>query len=335
MDDATLKTRVNRLLKDMGEPRIRQDELNHALAQRWFGDYDLETEATDLVEMVAEHCREWRTAPVGRAESRAPDARGSQVRGTRPQEPPWWDLQVSRIWARYEPERREMSALFGLPDRDDQSGIFAVEELPELFDEVANTERSEGDWLLLDVPLWSEEEGDFEDELWPVWRGFHRPPPISRDGSVRETTAAERASEQKLYRLAETARRIADETGCLPYEAVVFLLCGERLAIPYVDVVFDPRYRGYVIVVRDRRIPVKDVAAEYRYCLDTLGPLARQPQEGPYLVAQFVEETWAAEPRLPWPQLYERFNEAHPGRYVSMKSFRQTYYSKRSKQKGK
>ena len=327
MDDATLRLRVNALLRAAGQTGISAAEMNHALAQRWSADYDRSEEEDELAEMMAEHCLEWRAAP--RSEDAPPVSRraanGSEAL---PEPPRWWLPQERGIWARYGKLRREMSTLFGLPERDDEGGMFAVEELREVFSRIAQAERDEGDWLLLEVPT-GFDETLIETELWPVWRGFHAPPPVDRDGSRRDVTAAERASEQKLYRLAEASQRIADETGCLRGEAVAFLLCGERPPIPYVDVTLDPRYRGYVVIVRDRRIPVRDVAAHYRAHRDLYGPLSRQPQEGPYLVVQFVEDAWAREPSLSWLELYERFSSEHPGRYGSMGSFRQTFYSKR------
>lgn len=328
MDDATLRLCVNQLLKQAGETGISAAEMHHALAQRWSTDYDRSEEEDELAEMIAEHCLEWRAAPKGSREDDHPPAARRDVGQGVPEAPQWWLLQEGRTWARYERERRQMSLLFGLPDRNDQAGIFAVEELKDIFAKIAESERTEGDWQLLEVPT-GFDEMLIETDLWPVWRGFHAPPPVGRDGTRRDLTAAERASEQKLYRLAETSQRIADETGCLRGEAVAFLLCGERPPIPYVDVTLDPRYRGYVVIVRDRRIPVRDVAAHYRAHRDLYGPLSRQPQEGPYLVVQFVEDAWAAAPSLSWPELYERFSATHPGRYGSMASFRQTFYTKR------
>jgi hypothetical protein len=100
-------------------------------------------------------------------------------------------------------------------------------------------ERAEGDWLLLDVPLgfnltpdtWEEEESEevfaLQSQVHPVWRGFHRPPLIDADGSLREPSVGERASEQKLARLAETAQTISDQIGSEPAAVIVYLLCGE------------------------------------------------------------------------------------------------------------
>jgi len=329
MDDQLLRLHVNQLLKEKGEKQITAREMAYALARDWAADYHGPTEEDDLVAMTVEHCLEWRSAP-GKSGDAAPLEQSRVANGKLPEPPAWWQLQEREIWARYEGERREMRMLFGLPDADGPEGLFALEELFDVFSEVARSERDEGDWVLLEVPLgWDEMQ--VVTEVWPAWRGFHAPPPVDRDGGRCELTPAARATEQRLYRLARASQRIADETGCLPGEAVVFLLCGERPLLPYVDVAYDPRYRGYVMVVRDRRIPARDVELHYRVLRDRLGPLARRPQEGPYLVVEFVDDAWAAEPKLTWAELYERFTAKHPGRYGSMGSFRQTFYSKRSR----
>jgi hypothetical protein len=67
------------------------------------------------------------------------------------------------------------------------------------------------------------------------------------------TSAAERAREKKLSRLAETAQTISDQIASGPAEVVPYLLCGETSGLPYVNVTRSPQYGGYVITVRDRR----------------------------------------------------------------------------------
>ena len=350
MSDLELRLHVNAHLKEMGEPPITEKQMGFALEQQWSHDYDRtdEKDAKELAQTIAEHRREWRAAPLDSDHSRAPSVRrGGKSTGAEegaPRAPQWWLLGESQVWARYEAQRREMAALFGLLDERSEARTLDAVEMPAIIEEVAQGERPEGDWLLLEVPKgWKDtlvaadgsEDYGLDSEVRPVWRGFHRPPPIARDGLLRESTPAERAAEQRLYRLAEAAQRIAGETGCLPGEAVEYLLGGEKPFLPYVDVTFDPRYRGYVVVVRDRRIPVGDVAAYYRHYRDRFGSLARQPKEAPYLVVQFVEEARAAEPRLTWRELFERFDAEYPDRYGSMKSFRQTFYTKRSTAPGK
>ena len=115
--------------------------------------------------------------------------------------------------------------------------------------------------------------------------------------STSTASAAERAREQKLSRLAETAQTISDQIGSGPAEVVAYLLCGETSGLPYVNVTRSPQYGGYVITVRDRRIPIKDVTAKYRVYRDLFSLPSRQPQEGPYLVVQFVEKARAASRR--------------------------------------
>ena len=347
MDETHLRARVNHLLREVGERQITPEEMKHALRQGWIGDYDLATEEADLAELIAEHCREWRSAPTPQRVISAPEQREGRSEASDKElaEPVWWVLGESEIWQRHEPLRREMLALFNRLDAEGEPEALDPEEMTSIIDEVARGARQEGDWRLLEVPLgWRENAFlstsdeplyGLASEVRVVWRGFHRPPPIDSDGSLREPTAAERAAEQKLFRLAEAAQKVADQTGCLCDEAVVYLLGGERPFLPYVDVTIDPRYAGYVIIVRDRRIPVSDVAAFYRDRRDSFGPLTRQPKESPYLVVQFVEEAKAQDPSLKWTQLYELFAAENPGRYVSMTSFRQTYYSKRPKPQGK
>ena len=324
MDDQLLRLRVNQLLKEKGEKQIRAGEMAYALNLDWVAGYDRLTEEDELADMIVEHCLEWRRAP-GKSTD-APDE-SPPVRGKLPAPPSWWLHHEREIVARYESDRREMRMLFGLPDVDGPEGAFALEELLDVFSEVARSEREEGDWLLLEWPLWNDDP--LGTEVWPVWRGFHARPPIDRDGVRSELGPSDRAAEQRLYRLARTAERIANETGCLESDAVAFLLCGEQLFSPYVDVAYDPRYRGYVIVVRDARIPPRDVERHYRVLSRRFGPMARRPQEGPYVVVEFVDQALAREPTLTWAELYERFSEGHPGRYGSMASFRQTYYSKK------
>jgi len=78
--------------------------------------------------------------------------------------------------------------------------------------------------------------------------------------STSTASAAERAREQKLSRLAETAQTISDQIGSGPAEVVAYLLCGETSGLPYVNVTRSPQYGGYVITVRDRRSSVGSVA---------------------------------------------------------------------------
>lgn len=80
--------------------------------------------------------------------------------------------------------------------------------------------------------------------------------------------------------------------------------------------------------------PKSDVAAAYQAARG-LFKLPRQPQEGPYLVVQFVEAARTADPSLTWGELYKRFKRKYPDRYGSMASFRETYYAKRPRQQGK
>jgi len=339
MDDK-LRILVNAHLKELGERSIRPDELEYALALEWREDFlDVDDE---LAAVIAEHCREWRRAPgMGEAapgESRRPSAHlrpfgGGTIHDLLPV-PAWWRDEELRIWARHAERRREMLALFGLgpeglPDAGDVIAFLAA---------VAAHETQNGDWLLLDVPLGYVEEEDPEsgetayylDSVYqPVWRGFHRPPPIDAEGHLVVPTPAERAREQKLSRLAETAQAVSDETGCSQAEAIAFLLCHEQPALPYVQVKRSSRSGGYVVTVRDRRIPAKDVAGFYRFYRDLAGQAPRQPQEGPYLVVQFVEQQLEADPGVSWDERFERFEREHPGRYVSKQSFQQTYYAKR------
>jgi hypothetical protein len=228
-----------------------------------------------------------------------------------------------------------MLSLFGL-----EEGLPDASDVYPLLARVMVTERSEGDWLLLDVPLGFVEEDAAESgesiyyldsNYQVVWRGFHRLPPIGEDGTPRTPTPGERAEEQRLSRLAETAKAISDETGCSQAEAVVFLLCREKPGLPYVQVSHSPQHGGLLIAVRDRRVPAKDVAAFYRFQRDVAGRPPRQPQEGPYRVVHFVEEAHRTDPGISWPALFEQFERQYPGRYGSMKSFQQTYYSKRQR----
>lgn len=350
MNDDGLTQRVSEHLRRRGERGVTAAEMNFARKREWFSDYDRSDpeEENDLAQMIADRLPDWRDFLVISSLGRPPVERGGQAgepAGTiAPEEPKWWRLAEWEILQRHDSTRREMMTLFGLLDEHDVPRGLDAEDQKHFIDEIARTERAEGDWLLLDVPLgWTDtlvaKDGShyygLGSERRPAWRGFHLPPPIGSDGSVREMTPAERASEQKLYRLAQAAQKIADETGCLREEAVDYLLGGETPFLPYVDVALDQRYGGYVIIVRDRRIPVNDVAAFYRHRRDSYGSLPRQPREGPYLVVQFVEEAWKVNPREPWSVMYERFSEEHPGRYGSMKSFRQTFYSKKPNRQGK
>jgi len=340
MTDKQLHQLVDSELKKRGERGATAGEMQFARTRDWFGDYDREVpeKVAELAKKVARRLAEWRQFLSASRQGKAPAVRGAGEAG-RPAEPPWWPLASFEYAAQFDPQRREMAALFGLVSEDGEREILDASELPQLFTEIASSERSAGDWLLFEVPLgWREDAFTSTDgepvyglasEYRPVWRGFHREPRLGADGSPDEPTAAERARGQRLFRLAETAQMISDQTGCEQAEAVAFLLGGDALLVPYVDVQLSPRYAGYVIVVRDRRVPAADVAAYYRYWRERFGPLERQPREGPFLVTRFVEEARAVDPSLTWQELYERFNQEHPGRYGSMASFRQTFYLKR------
>lgn len=351
MDDRDLQLRVSALLKQTGERSATPEEMKYALALEWSDDhYERSEEVDELAETIAEHCREWRGAPGAGAaanaprEARRPSAHWREFRGGAihdlPPAPSWWRDEERRIWARYERRRNEMLALFGLGPE----GLADASDVLVFLAAVMVTETQEGDWLLLDVPLGFVEETDpesgetayyLDSVLQPVWRGFHRPPPIDADGLLIEPTPAERAREQKLSRLAETAQAVSDETGCSQADAVVFLLCHEQPGLPYVQVERSLRNGGYVITVRDRRIPVRDVAATYRFHRDLAGRSPRQPQEGPYLVEQFVTKAREEGKRPTWSQMFEQFERAYPRRYRSEASFRETFYSMQRKRQGK
>lgn len=340
MTDKQLHQLVDSELKKTGERGATAGEMQFARTRDWFSEHECEVpeEVTKLATKVARRLTEWRQFLSASRQGKpptVPDEREAEP----PAEPAWWRLAEHELVVRFEPQRQEMAALFGLVGVDGEPEAVDASELPSLLEEIARSERSEGDWVLLEVPLgWREDAVTSTDgepayglarEPRPVWRGFHREPRLNADGSPDESTAAERARGQRLFRLAETAQMISDQTGCEQAEAVAFLLCGDPLLVPYVDVQLNPRYAGYVIVVRDRRVPAADVAAHYRYWRERFGPLERQPREGPFLVTRFVEEARADDPSLTWQELYERFNREHPGRYGSMASFRQTFYLKR------
>jgi hypothetical protein len=340
MTDKQLHQLVDSELKKTGERGATAGEMQFARTRDWFGDYDREMpeEAAKLAKKVARRLTEWRQFLSASRQGKPPTV-PDESEAEPPAEPAWWWLAEHELAVQFDPQRREMAALFGLVSEDGEREILDASELPPLFTEIAGSERSEGDWLLFEVPLgWREDAFTSTDgesvyglasEYRPVWRGFHLEPRVNADGSPGEPTSAERARGQRLFRLAETSQTISDQTGCERAEAVAFLLCGDPLLVPYVDVQRNPRYGGYVIVVRDRRVPAADVAAHYRYWRERFGPLERQPREGPFLVTRFVEEARAVDPSLTWQELYERFNQEHPGRYGSMASFRQTFYLKR------
>ena len=339
MTDKQLHKLVNSELKKRGERGATAGEMQFARTRDWSGD-DLSApeEVARLAAKIARRLAEWRQFLSASRQGKPPTV-ADEGAAEPPAEPTWWRLAEHELVAALEPQRRETAALFGLIDENGDPEFLDASELPSLLEEIARSERSEGDWALLEVPLgWREDavttmDGEpaygLASESRPVWRGFHREPRLGADGSPDEPTAAERARGQRLFRLAETAQTISAQTGCEQAEAVAFLLCGDPILVPYVDVQLSPRYAGYVIVVRDRRVPAADVAAHYRYWRERFGPLERQPREGPFLVTRFVEEARAVDPSLTWQELYERFNREHPDRYGSMASFRQTFYLKR------
>lgn len=346
MTDTTLRQRVSAHLKEMGQRAITPAEMDYALEAPWLDDYDRFEEEDELAKTIADHCHEWRRAPrsakVPQASTRRriPSERLPGMRGI-PRIPPWWEKEGPRIWARYERQQHEMLTLFGLLDQSGRPTFLDFNNVAAFLAEIAHAERREGDHLLLGVPLRRErvpadyiDDETIDNELWVVYRGFQRPPLVDENGCLREPTPVERASEQKLSRLAETAQTIADQTGCDSAVAVAYLLCGMQQGLPYVQVRRSHQYRGYVITVRDRRVPKSDVAAAYQ-AVRGLFKLPRQPQEGPYLVVQFVEAARTADPSLTWGELYERFKRKYPNRYGSMASFRETYYAKRPRQQGK
>jgi len=349
MDDRDLRLRVSAHLQQLDEPSATLEEMEYALALGLHGDHWVTED--ELAKTIAEQCRDWRHAPREAGQSPSPKPVGRRRHGLPvgdlPAAPRWWQEEIPQIWARHEEQQREMLTLFGLIDKNGKPSFLAIEAVASFVAEIASAERAEGDWLLLEVPLgfdltpgtWEQEESDevfaLQTQARPVWRGFHRAPFIGDDGVLREPSATERAREQKLSRLAETAQAISDQIGSEPAAVVVYLLCGEWSGLPYVSVQRSPRYGGYVITVRDRRVPIKDVTAQYRVYRDLFSLPSRQPQEGPYLVEQFVTKAREEGKRPTWSQMFEQFERAYPRRYRSEASFRETFYSMQRKRQGK
>ena len=273
-----IRAGANRKLASLEQQPLSDSDWDYCTEADWakliLGDDSLPEEemAEDLVHEIVQRVIEWRD----RAAAGMP--RGVQARRNRIEqtgaaenhdariEPDWWQQERAALLQQFDDDRLEMLTLLGLaPDGAPQ--YLAVTDVAPFLAGVGDSEIEQGDWLRLDVPLGYErayqaslreedppliDEDVLVSESFVVWRGYSLGEP-PRDG----------VQEQPLARLAGLAEQLSKRTGCSRAEAVAYLLCDVEPALPYVDITFDRRLGGVVLVLRDPRISAGDLARAY------------------------------------------------------------------------
>jgi hypothetical protein len=202
---------------------------------------------------------------------------------------------VERIFSAYGDEKRKVRRLFGLAGPLPLASEEDARALIKFLKEVADASPRQGDMLTLESPF----GGEFK-----FWLGYHLPEDVGADHLIHGQDLWTATTCKPLVKLRESARKIAEDTGCREGEAVALLLCDvlptppllavqvERASLPYDDAVhaeeFDPAIGGvvrrsqgpyhirqrrlthtrYTITVFSHLVPPEEVAALYREARD-------------------------------------------------------------------
>lgn len=272
-------------------------------------------------------------------------------------EPPEWWLKESRlILGSIRDEQADVLDWFGLREP------LPLAELQAFIREQAALERNEGDPGRLPYPvpsrrdpatLYSEEQLIFRgvstcDLLERAGRDPERPLSLSvTEETLDRLQAASTWAQprtQRLWRLLELARRMRDRTGFGVDQMVGFLLCDLRGSRPWINIqpgcAFGPGYErwSFKIAVGTPEVTPDTLAGVYGHFLEDYGfrqPTRRIGRDSRAVLYAWVGEERAADPRIRFPALHERWQKAVesgalPGAvgYKSFQTMRSAYNQK-------
>ncbi len=284
------------------------------------------------------------TSPARRVTWKAADA----------DDPPWWPAKVQEMFAGLETLEAEARTILDLPD------LVPVQDVRGLLEARADLERREGDRLRLYYPTGFPElpfgfmtvrRGYSRDEYIDTWNGENPAAEavgafvkgeVAAAGTLLRQVKPWNPPEQPLARIVGLQDRVPRLTGCDPWQAVAFLLCGEVPSLPAVRIEASGlgSARWVRVMVGDVRIGGEKVAAVYathRSRVLKAGEAAargRQPSEWPHRVRVFVDECVRAgryvRPggRPDWTAMYAAFQKEWADKgspFTNRRSFSERY----------
>lgn len=272
--------------------------------------------------------------------------------------PEHWLRQCERLFDGYREEAAVAKLILGLDAPLDAEGLGAYLE------EVAAHERHEGD--LEEIPYLNAlgglrhvriHRGYAQKELREaIRRGEVRrlPAPRPVDMTEREWRANPQAKAgrnlridwvaprvNRLCRVADIARKLAEKTGCEAAEATMFLLCDVVPDLPWLEAVvieYDSgRRNAFSIYVGSPLVPAEDVRRFYVQLREAAahptigGQTKRGRKPWTYELLTFVEERRAK--WWPWKDIFKDWNEQYPDHpYKSLPAMQRSFYQARGKQ---
>ena len=335
--DAVLKAAEEPLLSDLEWDMVRKhfsDNLN--------GEDDHEAAAEDVLDA--------RRSQAGGVRRRTV---ASQEVQTQPVEVPrHWRQQCERLFRAYDEDAAVARLILGL------EGPLPPEGLADYLTAVTSHERDEGDVESLDYldPLGNPKRlelrrGYAQEELWEaVKRGqvtrflAARPPGVSeREHRAHPQVVPGRnlysdwvtPRSNRLCRIADLARRIAKQTGCMEAEATMFLLCDVVPELPWLEAEvfqFDSgRRHAFNIHVGSPLVPAEEVRRFYIQVRerashpDIGGHAKRGRNPWTYELLSFVDEHRAK--GWSWKDIFEGWTEQHPDHpYKSVPAMQRSFY---------
>ena len=235
--------------------------------------------------------------------------------------PDWWEAETERLFAGLRELQDEALRLI-CPSGGGNADLLRPGEVRGVLEGIATWDITEDDRVTLEVPT-----------------GFYLDSPLLDYRTVSFYGAAEsRPGGSRLRRLQDLAAQVQYLSGCRPWEAIGYLLCGEIPWVPAIEVKVGDPPACIQIVSRHPEVPVEVFAAAYKQARQSLGVTrgrSRDRRSGwPAVVYEFVEKWRKANGRLRWKEIWEQFAVSHPDapyvRSGSLDSLRVTYYQKRT-----
>ncbi len=179
-----------------------------------------------------------------------------------------WPERSRMVFARFEPDASDVRRLFGLAE------ALPFADLEAFLQRVAADEPRVGDRDCIEYAV----PGDNWRRVLRIWRGITQ---ADEDDALRLPDAemhAVHARTNRLWRVRNAARHIADVTACDPGEVVVFLFCGKIPLLPWVSVsrciVSDEQageFLRFTLEIGSPEVSPREVAEAYRRALEEAG----------------------------------------------------------------